>query len=164
MHSDVHEMCMKIGIWYTDIRQIKGVGTKWYVSCSLRNDKGIVMIPFFCFLYVIVCHWPVDSFLLTSWQNGKLTLGLLPCSRWHDATRANLQLIWHNHLFLWIKIGMMHVSVFFWCKVTNNESNCQDLQSIIPKICNTFTQIPPVCDMLSANRRTFYYLRQQRQQ
>ena len=52
---------------------------------------------------------------------------------------------------------MMHVSVFFWCKVTNNESNSQDLQSIIPKICNTFTQIPPVCDMLSANRRTFFF-------
>ena len=53
---------------------------------------------------------------------------------------------------------------FFWCKVTNNESNSQDLQSIIPKICNTFTQIRPVCDMLSANRRTFCFLRQQRQQ
>ena len=31
------------------------------------------------------------------------------------------------------------------------------MQSIIPKIGNTFTQIPPVCDMLSANRRTFFF-------
>lgn len=29
---------------------------KYQLCCSLRNVKGIVMIPFFCFLCVISCH------------------------------------------------------------------------------------------------------------